>query len=117
MEECDSRRKGLDMTIKLLGGVISLGTVLVLGGYGYTWSEMKFEQEEKRQWREKHQQVLDKKFEEVKQGQEKLTELINRKEETNNNLLEKILDEQRKANEYRMMRDRIKASEGTKFTR
>ena len=86
--------KGDDMTIKVLAGITSLGTMLILGGYGYTWSESKLEQTEKREWRQEHQRVLDKRFEEIKIGQDKLVERIDRSSNNTQDMLQRILDEQ-----------------------
>jgi hypothetical protein len=88
--------KGDDMTIKVLAGITSLGTILILGGYGYTWSESKLEQTEKREWRQEHQKGLDKRFEEIKIGQEKLAERIDRGSNATQDMLQRILDEQRR---------------------
>lgn len=86
--------KGDDMTVKILAGITSLGTLLILGGYGYTWSESKLEQTEKREWRQEHQRGLDKRFEEIKVGQDKLVERIDRGSNITQDMLQKILDEQ-----------------------
>jgi len=94
------------MVMPIISGVLALGITLVLGAYGYTWSEMKNEQNEKHQWRSEHQQVLDKKFKEVKEGQQKIEELVRRKEEDTSMILKEILDEQRKANEGSKKRSR-----------
>jgi len=88
--------KGDDMTIKVLAGITSLGTILILGGYGYTWSESKLEQTEKREWRQEHQKGLDKRFEEIKIGQEKLVERIDKSSNNTQDMLQRILDEQRR---------------------
>jgi hypothetical protein len=88
-----------DLMFRIIAGVVSLGTVLVLGAYGYTWSEMKGEQEEKRQWRQEHQRVLDKRFDELQQGQEKLNDTVNRNTDDTKVLLQQILDEQKRTSD------------------
>jgi hypothetical protein len=98
MDECDNA-KGDDMTIKVLAGVISLGTILVLGGYGYTWSESKTQEQEKYQWRQDHQRVLDKRFDELRQGQEKLADKLDRNTSSVEGMLQKILDEQKRVSD------------------
>jgi esterase/lipase len=84
------------LMLKIIAGVVSLGTILVLGAYGYTWSEMKGEQDEKRQWRTEHQRVLDKRFDELKQGQEKINDTVNRNTDDTKMMLQQILDEQKR---------------------
>ena len=96
--------KGDDMTIKVLAGITSLGTLLILGGYGYTWSESKLEQTEKREWRQEHQKGLDKRFEEIKIGQDKLVERIDRSSNNTQDMLQRILDEQHR------LSDNVKSS-------
>jgi len=98
MDECDvgKGKHDMTMTMKVISGVVSLGVVLVLGAYTYTWSEMKGEQEEKRQWRQEHQRVLDKRFDEIKQGQEKLVGMIDKNTDNTRNMLQEILIEQRR---------------------
>ena len=95
MDECDNER-GRDMTMKVLAGVISLGTILILGAYGYTFSQSRDDAQEKYQWRQDHQRVLDKKFDEVKQGQEKLADKLDRNTSSVEGMLQKILDEQKR---------------------
>jgi len=85
--------------MKLISGVVSLGIILVLGAYTYTWSEMKGEQDEKRSWRTEHERILDKRFDELKKGQEKLTDQINKSSDDTKELLQKILDEQRRVSD------------------
>jgi len=96
------------MMMPIIGGVMALGATLVLGAYGYTWSEMKSEQEEKHQWRTEHQQVLDKKFEEVKQGQEKLVDAITKSTDDTKDILKQMLEEQRKSNENMSKQKRVR---------
>lgn len=99
MDECDSEKGKNDMTIKVISGVVSLGAILVLGSYTYTWSEMKSEQEEKREWREKHQEMLDRRFEEVKQGQQKLVDMIDKNTDNTRDMLQQILNEQKRVSD------------------
>ena len=84
--------------ISVIGGIVALGMTLILGSYGYTWGELKAEQEEKRLWRKEHQELLEKKFDEVKQGQEKLNEELRRSNTDTNDMLKQILEEQKKQN-------------------
>jgi len=85
--------------MKLISGVVSLGVVLVLGSYGYTWSESKGEQVEKREWRQEHQRVLDKRFDELKRGQEKLEMTIERNTSSVEAMLQEILNEQKRVSD------------------
>jgi hypothetical protein len=98
MENCDDEKGKNGMTIKILSGVVSLGIILILGAYGYTWSEMKSDQDEKREWRQEHQRVLDKRFEEIKQGQEKLGDKFDKNTNDTKDILQEILVEQRQMN-------------------
>lgn len=88
------RHNGL--LISIISGVIALGMTLILGSYGYTWIELKAEQEEKRAWRTEYQRVLDRKFEEVKQGQDKLLSIVHDNNTTTKDILLQILNEQKK---------------------
>jgi len=110
-DDCENKKndtRGSDMTIKVLSGVISLGVILVLGGYTYTWSEMKGQEDEKRQWRQEHQRVLDKRFDEIKQGQEKLVDMIDKNTDNTRDMLQQILIEQKRVS------DNVKASSRNK---
>jgi len=101
MDECGTGKGKHDMTMtmKVISGVVSLGVVLVLGAYTYTWSEMKSEQDEKRQWRQEHQRVLDKRFDEIKQGQEKLVGMIDKNTDNTRDMLQQILVEQKRVSD------------------
>lgn len=100
MDEChNDDRKGDDMAMKVLAGVVSLGTILVLGGYGYTWSESRVQEQERYQWRAEHQRVLDKRFDEVKQGQEKLADKLDKNTDDAKGMLQQILNEQKRVSE------------------
>lgn len=104
-------REEWNIAMKFISGVVSLGTVLVLGAYGYTWSETKTEQEEKRNWRVEHQRVLDNKFDELKKGQEKLEGVLNVGILDTKYMLQRILDEQKR------LSDGIKKDDKNKFNR
>jgi hypothetical protein len=102
MDECDISdpcKRGNDMTMKVLTGVVSLGTLLVLGAYGYTWSEGRDQNQEKYQWRQDHQRVLDKRFEELRQGQDKLADKLDKNTGDTKEMLQKILDEQKRVSD------------------
>lgn len=92
----DTSNKEQDVFMKFLGAIVSLGIILVLGSYGYTWVEAKDDQEEKRDWRKDHQAQLDRRFDDLKHGQERLEDALNKNNEESKNMLQKILDEQRK---------------------
>lgn len=98
-DDCENHIDRDELMIKIVAGVVSLGTVLVLGAYGYTWSESKSEQTEKKEWRQEHQRVLDKKFDEIKHGQEKLESMINKSDSNVKDMLQRILDEQKKVSD------------------
>lgn len=102
-EECNNfTHRYWDKHVGLLTGIISgtvaLGITLILGSYGYTWLEVKAEQEEKRVWRRDFQEELDKKFTEVKQGQKELVATVNETNTTTKMMLSEILNEQKKQN-------------------
>jgi hypothetical protein len=105
-----------ELMLKIIAGVISLGTILVLGAYGYTWSEMKGEQDEKRQWRTEHQRVLDKRFDELKQGQEKINDTVNRNTDDTKMMLQQILDEQKRVSDN-MRTEKRNSSNGSSSSR
>lgn len=75
----------------LISGVVALGTTLILGSYGYTWVEMKAEQEEKRVWRKDFQEQLDKRFAEVKEGQKELADNVRESNTATKDMLQRIL--------------------------
>lgn len=83
----------------VVGLIGSLLGTLMLGSYIYTWNALADERKEKTEWRDKHNEQLDKRFSEVKQSQEKLTDAVNRSYDKTSELLEQLLDEQRKANQ------------------
>jgi hypothetical protein len=86
-----------NIDIKILSGVIGLGTILVLGAYGYTWIELRSEKDEKHDWRQSHEIILDKRFYELKQGQEKIENIVTKNSNETNNLLQQILNEQQRS--------------------
>ncbi len=90
--------KHVGLLASIISGVVALGITLILGSYGYTWLEVKAEQEEKRVWRKDFQEELDKKFMEVKQGQKELTTAIHETNMTTKTMLSEILNEQKKQN-------------------
>lgn len=92
-----------NILVNIIGGVTVLGITLILGSYGYTWGELKAEQDEKHQWRKEHQEVLDKRFDEIKEGQKELQhgqdnleDLVNRNQDNTKDILKEILEEQKK---------------------
>lgn len=89
------------LLVGVLSGAIGLGTTLILGSYGYTWVEIKSEQEEKRIWRNEYNKELDKKFEEVKERQEKLTTMVHENNTQIKDMLVRILNEQARLSQRR----------------
>lgn len=85
--------------VTMVGGAMALITTLILASYAYTWAESSKNVEEKTQWRKEHQQVLDKKFEEVKQIQERLADKIEQSNDRTRDLLQQVLEEQRRYND------------------
>jgi hypothetical protein len=75
---------------------VSLLITLVLGSYAFTWKEIQVEQDEKRQWRDKHEAQLDKRFDEVKASQKELTDAVYKSREDIRQLLLQILEAQTK---------------------
>lgn len=82
-------------------GAMALVVTLILASYAYTWAQSSRDAEEKSQWRKEHQQVLDRKFEEVKQTQERLAQKIEESKDSTRELLQQVLEEQRRYN-YRI---------------
>jgi hypothetical protein len=90
----------------MMGGTVAFILTLVLGSYGYTWGELKSEQEEKTAWRAKHEELLERKFEEVRIGQEKLKDSFERTNNDTRELLKQILEEQKKSNQGTIYKQR-----------
>ena len=85
--------------VKWILGVSGTLIVLVLiGSYGYTMSADLSQDTEKERWRSEHNRVLNQRFEEVKQGQEKIEKKLDEKAEKTDAVLREILIEQRAAN-------------------
>lgn len=85
----------------IIGVTCTLMSTLLLGGYAYTWSMSEKEEQEKREWRQHHSEMLDKRFDEVKQKQDKLMETVNDSMIDVRELLKQILDEQAKNSSQR----------------
>lgn len=90
----------------IIGVVSMLFITLLLGSYTYTWSGLDDEQKEKREWRQKHEEALEKKFNEVRQGQEKLADAVNKNNDNTKEILLQILEEQKKTNQLRSTQPR-----------
>lgn len=88
-----------NLLMAVIGGLMALVTTLILASYAYTWAESNKQTDEKVQWRKEHQQVLDKKFEEVKQNQQRLADRIEESNDKTRDLLQQVLEEQRKYSE------------------
>jgi hypothetical protein len=88
------------MFVSIMGGIVAFILTLVLGSYSYTWSEAKSDQEEKNEWRAKHEERLDRRFDEIKQGQDKLRDSIEKINDNTNSLLKEILEEQKRSNSH-----------------
>lgn len=82
----------------MISGIVALGTTLILGSYGYTWIEIKTEQEEKRVWRKDFKDALDAKFAEVTKGQAELSDKLHASDVTTKTILSEILAEQKRQN-------------------
>lgn len=104
VEECVHNCLNNSLFVSVMGGIIAFILTLVLGSYGYTWGESKADMEEKAQWRSEHEKLLERKFEEVRQGQEKLKDSFERTNNDTKELLKQILDEQRRANQANTFR-------------
>ena len=89
------------MFVSLVSGGVTIILTLILGSYGYTWSETGRQETEKHEWRKDHEVVLDKKFDEVKQGQKQLADAVSKNNDQLQQILLQILDEQRKANQLK----------------
>lgn len=105
-EECNNFThrywdKHVGLLTSIISGTVALGITLILGSYGYTWLEVKAEQEEKRVWRRDFQEELNKKFTEVKQGQKELVATVTDTNMTTKTMLSEILNEQKKMNKGR----------------
>ena len=94
--EIENKKTEQKVIMSFLSGIISLGLVLVLGSYGYTWSETKSGQEEKREWRKEHQAILDKRFDALERGQDKIERTLDIKINETKDMLQQILNEQQR---------------------
>lgn len=90
----------------VVGIVCMLVITLLLGSYAYTWTGFEEDRREKSEWRKSHDEQLDKRFSEVKQGQDKVTEVVNRSNEDVKELLRQLLEEQRRANQLKLTQQR-----------
>jgi hypothetical protein len=97
----------MDKTLGIvISGLVSFGIVLILGAYSYIWSEVKSGEQEKHEWRQEHERVLDRRFSEIRQGQEKLQRDIERNTSSVEFLLQKILEEQRRVSDELKLRNK-----------
>lgn len=97
--ECVNKENG--MFIALVSGGVALLTTLIFASFAYTWSETGRQDTEKKEWRKEHQQVLDKKFEEVKDQQKELAKALDQNNDRIQEMLRTLLEEQRKMNQRR----------------
>lgn len=102
--DCTNKENG--MFVSLVSGGLTIIITLILGSYGYTWSETGRQETEKHEWRKDHEVGLDKKFEEVKQGQKQLADAVSRNNDQLQQILLQILDEQKKANQLKISQRR-----------
>jgi membrane-associated HD superfamily phosphohydrolase len=93
----DSDENGSKIVLfSIIAGIV---TTLLFGSYVYTWSESNGQDVEKREWRKEHQQVLDKRFEEIKQGQKEISAQNEKNYDRTQELLQQLVEEQKKTNE------------------
>jgi septal ring factor EnvC (AmiA/AmiB activator) len=83
----------------LIGGVLTLTITLLLGSYIYTWSETGRQDDEKQKWRGEHNQVLDKRFDEINKKQDKLEALVTNNNNKTQELLMELINSQHRTNE------------------
>lgn len=87
--------------VALVSGGVALFTALIFSSFAYTWSETGRQDGEKNEWRKEHQQVLDKKFEEIKTAQKELASNIEQSNDKVFEILQHVLEEQRKLTQRR----------------
>lgn len=92
-------------TTMMLGVTGTIMVLMLAGGYTYTFSADNGQDAEKERWRSEHNRVLnqrftevDKQFESVRQGQDKIEKKVEEKAEKTETILRDILIEQRAAN-------------------
>ena len=92
-------------TTMMLGVTGTIMILMLVGGYSYTFSADNAQDTEKERWRSEHNRVLnqrfsevDKQFEGVKQGQDKIEKKVDEKAEKVETILRDILIEQRASN-------------------
>ena len=100
-------------TTMMLGVTGTIMVLMLAGGYTYTFSADQGQENEKERWRSEHNRVLnqrfsdvDKQFEAVQKGQEKIEKKVEEKAERTDSLLRDILIEQRAANMEQNRRSR-----------
>ena len=82
----------------ILGVSGTLLVLVVIGSYGFTLAVEQSLITEKERWRSEHNRVLDRRFDEVKQGQEKIEKKVEQTAEKTGELLKEILMQQQLTN-------------------
>lgn len=95
---CSHEHKENSMFVSLVSGGAALIVTLVFASFTYTWSEVGRQDTEKKEWRKEHQEVLDKRFQEIKENQKELASSISQSNDKTQKILEQLLEEQRKLN-------------------
>ena len=97
--------KASPATTMMLGVTGTIMVLMLAGGYTYTFSADNSQDSEKERWRSEHNRVLnqrfgdvDKQFDTIRQGQEKIEKKVDEKAEKVQMILQDILIEQRAAN-------------------
>lgn len=85
----------------VFGIICSLLIALIFGSYVYTWNESERTMQENHKWREEHLRSLDKKFDEIKSEQRAIASAIEKSSKETNDMLHKVLEEQRLLNSRR----------------
>ena len=100
-------------TTMMLGVTGTIMVLMLAGGYTYTFSADNGQDAEKERWRSEHNRVLnqrfsevDKQFETVRLGQDKIEKKLEEKAEKTDTILREILIEQRAANMEQNRRSR-----------
>ena len=84
----------------IIGAMCTLFVLVVVGSFGYSMSIEQSQNTEKERWRSEHNRVLDRRFDEVKQGQEKIEKKVEQAADRTDELLREILMQQQLTNRH-----------------
>lgn len=90
-----NNNKDNDVLAAVFGIICSLLIALILGSYVYTWNESERTMQENHKWREEHLRSLDKQFDGIRSEQKAIVSAIEKSSKETNDMLHKLLEEQR----------------------